>query len=355
MMKDVTFETIMDRMLERIDDSFDKRPSSPIYVALAPAALEIVNIYAELEDMWDEAFADTASRENLIKIARTRGITPNPATNAVVLGTAVPDTVDIAPGTVFTSPEMDYTVAEKKQGGEYILTAMEAGETGNRYKGEVIPAEYIEELESMTITDIVTYGVDEEGTEAFRERYMDSFEANEFGGNRNEYKNKTLKIPGVGAVKVFPVWDGPGTVKLVVQDKNFEAATQELIQTVQNIFDPDMDGMGDGIAPIGHIVTVDTVEEIEFDISTTITYDSGYDWETCSASILQVLESYLLSLRKEWSSKEGIIVRISSINTELLSVQEVIDIRGTMLNAQSENVILENCQVPVLGGVSDGQ
>lgn len=354
MIEDVTFETIMDRMLDRIDDSFDKRPSSPIYVALAPAALEIANIYAELEDMWNEAFADTASRENLIKIARTRGITPNPATNAVVLGTAVPDTVDIAQGTVFTSPEMDYVVTEKKQGGEYILMAQEAGEAGNRYKGEVIPAEYIEELESMTVTDIVTYGVDEECTEALRERYMDSFEANEFGGNRNEYKNKTLKIPGVGAVKVFPVWDGPGTVKIVLQNKEFEAASQELIQTVQNIFDPNMDGMGDGIAPIGHVVTVDTVEKIEFDVSTSITYDSGYDWETCSAHIVQVLENYFLSLRKEWSSKEGIVVRISSINTELLSVQGIIDVRGTTLNSQNENVILEICQVPMLGGVSDG-
>ena len=41
MVEDVTFEEIMDRMLARIDDRFDKRPSSPIYTALAPAALEI--------------------------------------------------------------------------------------------------------------------------------------------------------------------------------------------------------------------------------------------------------------------------------------------------------------------------
>lgn len=354
MVEDVTFEEIMDRMLARIDDRFDKRPSSPIYTALAPAALEIVNIYAELRDMWDEAFADTASRENLVKIALTRGISPYPATNAIVTGKTIPATVDIEVGMVFTSPDMDYVITEKKAEGEYYLMAQEAGEAGNRYKGEIVPVEYIDDLESMTITDITTYGEDEENTESLRERYMDSFEANEFGGNRNEYKKETLKIPGVGAVKVFPVWNGAGTVKLVIQDKNFEAASEQLIKTVQELFDPNMDGMGDGIAPVGHRVTVDTVLEIEVDITTSITYDSGYDWETCQPSILQNLRSYFLSARKEWSSKDSIIIRISGINTEILSVQGIIDVRGTTLNGLSENVILESDQIPVLGGVSDG-
>ena len=146
MVEDVTFEEIMDRMMSRIEDSFDKRPSSPIYTALAPAALEIVTIYAELSDMWEEAFADTASRENLIKIALTRGISPYPATNAIVTAQAVPKTADIEPGTIFTSPDMDYAVTEKLSDGKYYLRAVEAGERGNRYQDQLIPGEYIEGL-----------------------------------------------------------------------------------------------------------------------------------------------------------------------------------------------------------------
>lgn len=61
MFEDLTFEDLMERMLERIDDSYDKRESSPIYAALAPAALELMNIYNALDDMFDECFADTAS------------------------------------------------------------------------------------------------------------------------------------------------------------------------------------------------------------------------------------------------------------------------------------------------------
>lgn len=352
MAEDVTFEEIMDRMLSRIEDSFDKRPSSPIYTALAPAALEIVTIYAELSDMWEEAFADTASRENLIKIALTRGISPYPATNAIVTAQAVPKTADIEPGTIFTSPDMDYAVTEKLSDGKYYLRAVEAGERGNRYQDQLIPGEYIEGLESMTITEISVYGSEEEDTESLRGRYINSFEANEFGGNRNEYKNKTLKIPGVGAVKVVPAWNGGGTVKLVLQNKDFGGASPELMGTVQEFFDPNQDGMGDGAAPIGHVVTVDTAEEIQVDIRTSVTCDAGYDWEMCKPSVQAVLEKYFLSLRKEWSGRDEIVVRISGINTEILSVQGIVDVRGTTLNGQGENMVLDSFQIPVLGGVN---
>ena len=40
MFEEMTFETVLERMLDRIDDAYDKRESSPIYAAIAPAALE---------------------------------------------------------------------------------------------------------------------------------------------------------------------------------------------------------------------------------------------------------------------------------------------------------------------------
>ena len=42
-----TFENLMERMLERIDDKLDKREGSIIWDALAPAALELEALYIE--------------------------------------------------------------------------------------------------------------------------------------------------------------------------------------------------------------------------------------------------------------------------------------------------------------------
>ena len=45
----LTFEAILERMLGRVDDSFDKREGSVIYDALAPAAVESESVYFELD------------------------------------------------------------------------------------------------------------------------------------------------------------------------------------------------------------------------------------------------------------------------------------------------------------------
>lgn len=59
----LTFEAILERMLGRVDDSFDKREGSVIYDALAPAAVELQSVYFELDRILQESFADTQSRD----------------------------------------------------------------------------------------------------------------------------------------------------------------------------------------------------------------------------------------------------------------------------------------------------
>ena len=354
MFEDVTFDEVMDRMLDRIDDAYDKRESSPIYEALAPAALEIVNIYAALSDMFDEIFADTASREYLIRLAIARGLTPFPATNAIVMLEITPVSVELETGSGFTTDSTSYTVTEKISDGSYKMICNDAGEIGNYYIGDVIPVDYVEGLETAKISTILVYGEAEEDTEDFRERYMQSFVANKFGGNKMEYKTKTLEIAGVGAVKVVPTWNGGGTVKLVIVDDEYRKASDMLLKSVQDMFDPQRNGMGEGIAPIGHIVTVSSVEEVEVCISTDITFDTGYDWNSCEMPVNDALETYFSSLRKQWDSQNTIVVRISSINAAILSVQGITDISGTVLNGTGENLALDAYQIPVYGGVTIG-
>ena len=68
MYEEQTFDAIMQRMLERIPDTLDKRESSPVYMALAPAAVELASLYVAFDCMLAETFGDTASREYLIRL-----------------------------------------------------------------------------------------------------------------------------------------------------------------------------------------------------------------------------------------------------------------------------------------------
>lgn len=344
----MTFEALLERMLNRIPDSLDKREGSVIYDAIAPAALEIAQTYADMDSIIDETFADTASRDMLIRRAKERGLSPYPAKTAVIKGAF--DT-DIPIGERFTLGDLIYKVTEKLKDYEYSLECESTGIEGNKRSGSLIPINYIEGLGRAEITELLIPAEDEEDTEAFRKRYFDTFNAKAYGGNKQDYINRTNAIGGVGATKVIPIWNGGGTVKVVILDSEFNPANNELVKRVQKELDPSRDGTGAGIAPIGHIVTVATVEKVPVNIKTKITFDSGYSFNGLKAEIAKVISAYLLELRKTWAESENITVKISQLNTRISVIKGVSDIEGTTINGKNTNLVITAYSVPVDGEV----
>ena len=346
MFENQTYEVILQRMLDNVSSDVNKREGSIIYDALAPAAVELASAYIAFDSMLQETFGDTASREYLLRLCRDRGITPTEATQAIC--TVEFTGAEVPVGNRFSGGNTTYVYVGNNQ-----VQCEETGAIGNEHIGMIIPIDYVQGLETATITEIAIYGENEEDTESLRERYFGSFEEKAYGGNKKDYKNKTLGISGVGAVKVTPVWNGPGTVKLTILSAIFGKASTTLIETVQKVIDPNGDGKGDGLAPIGHIVTVDTPTEVAINISTTITYDNGYNWEVCKDKITQAVANYLLSLRKEWADSTELVVRIAQIDAAILGVQGVIDVTGTKLNSGTENITLEEFEIPIPGVISN--
>ena len=353
MYENISYEQILKRMLDRVPNSFDKREGSIIYDALAPAAMELMGMYIELNVILKETFGDTASRDFLIRRARERGVIPQPSTHAVLKAVSKPDTVDIKVGSRFSLEDLNYEVLEKIRDGEYKIKCESLGVVGNKYFGLMIPIDYIQGLESIEITELLIPGEDEEDTEIFRKRYFDSFDSKAYGGNVEDYLKKTNSIPGVGSTKVTPVWNGGGTVKLTILDSNFDKANETLIETVQNIIDPTMDATGIGIAPIGHIVTVDTVKEVMINISTLMTFEETYSFESVKANIMEVISKYLLEIRKQWANQDNPIVRIAQIESRILAIDGIIDIINTQINGSYNNLTLNKYQIPVIGEITN--
>lgn len=96
MYEDTTYEAILQRMLARVPDRFDKREGSVIWDTHSPTAIELQILYIELDSVLREAYGDTASREFLILRCRERGIHPREATKAVLKGVFVPGSIDVA-------------------------------------------------------------------------------------------------------------------------------------------------------------------------------------------------------------------------------------------------------------------
>lgn len=395
-MYDVTYNEILERMLSRVPDKFDKREGSVIFDTHSPTALELEILYTQLNTLITDAYGDTASREFLILRCKERGIIPYPATNAVLRGVFTPADIDLT-SKRFNIGALNYTVAEKIADGEYKVKCETAGIIGNQYLGQMIPIDYVEGLETAELTEVLIFGEDEEDTEALRNRYFQSFDEKAFGGNKQDYLDKTNAIPGVGDVKVTRVWNSDispaemipseevkawyeqiiptlsgevaawlkavftaaeqrklttgGTVLLTIINSEYGVPSDTLVKTVQNIIDPTA-GEGDGLAPIGHIVTVRAVKPIEITVCSDITFEVGYSWTNLQSVINSAIESYFLELCAEWADMPYLTVRLSQINTRLLGIKGIVDVANTMLNGLRENIALGEFEIPVFGGVS---
>lgn len=333
-------------MLEKIPSSIDKREGSIIYDALAPCAVELGLMYIELDIILKETFADTATREYLIRRASERGIIPKEATKAVL---SAEFDVNVEIGARFSLGDLNYVVIENED--VYQLECETEGIDGNKNFGTLIPIDYIEGLTVANLLEILIPGEDEEETEDLRVRYFESFETKAYGGNVADYVAKTTSIAGVGSVKVTPIWNGGGTVKLTILNSEHEKASDTLIDVVQEEIDPTKDGLGVGVAPIGHVVTVDTVNEIPVDVNTKIIFKSGEDFDKNKTEIEQVISEYFAELRKSWADEESIVVRISQIESRLMNLSCVLDISDTKINQNQANIEVFGYDVPIVGEI----
>ena len=397
-----TYESILARMLQKalsINSNLDTREGSLVWYGDAPAAVELQNLYIALDTVLNETFADTATRPYLILRAAERGLSPQPASPAILQMAITPTTLFLPLNTRFSIGELNYYVSADRGSGNYELTCETAGESGNNYTGTVIPIEYVDGLETCKITSVLVPGEDEEDTEIFRQRYLDSLNAQAFGGNRMDYIEKVNAIPGVGGVKVYRAWNGDlkpanmippkeaeawikglsgvpepvklwldtvyaaaknnmftvgGTVKLVVINSTFTVPSPTLVEQVQTAVDPLQNaGEGVGIAPIGHVVRVEGVQEETVDLGFALYYQRGWSWEDVSGYVTEAINGYFLELAQSWADQdEALVVRISQIESRLLGITGILDIANTTINEKAANHTLALDHIPVLGSLA---
>lgn len=348
----MTYQKLLNRMLQSVASDVDKREGSILYDALAPAAAQLCQMYLQLEGFLKETFADTASRPYLIKRAKERGIKPYPATQAVVKGVF---NCSVPIGSRFSLEESNYIVTAllSEKDHSYQLACETAGSAANHLLGKITPINYIKGLTTAEIVELWIPGEDEEETEVFRQRYLNSLVSQAYGGNIQDYKEKVSAIAGVGGVKVYPVWKGGGTVRLVIINSSFTIPTPQLVNTVQELVDPEQNqGKGYGIAPIGHVVTVEGAKEQFVDVSMVITYQSGWSFLDMVGYLEKLIDDYFQELNEKWAQNNAIVIRTSQIESRVLELEGVLDVSHTKLNGIEENLVLDSDFLAKRGDIS---
>ena len=343
-----TYEEILQRCLDRIPNTIDKRQGSIIYDALAPCCVELAQMYIELSGIYDQVFIDTAVGEALDKLVEQNGVKRKDATHALRKGEF---NMVVPVDNRFSDGENTYIVIENIVGtNNSILRCEQAGAVGNGYYGSLTPITYLQGLTKAELTDIIDMGDDIESDEDLRVRYMESVTAPQFGGNVSDYQNKVKSLTGVGGCKVIPIWNGGGTVKLIITNSQGGVPTSSLVNDVQEAVDPNQDQQGLGIAPIGHIVTVEGAAAKKITVSATFTLESGVDPTDIQDSVNNIVDNYFKSLSANWDKEDNLIARISQLETRLLGVAGVLDITNTKMNNSSSNLSLQSNEIPVRQG-----
>ena len=405
MFESKTYEELLKSALSRVSPSLDKREGSMIMNGVAPSMAELAQLYIGLDFVFSATYLATAPREYLIKRAADRNMAPYPASAAIFRAEF---NIEVPAGTRFSCEDLNFVVAgrmstedDTAMGLSHRVTCETPGATANSYTGQLIPVEYVAGLTRAQLVELLVPGDDEEGTEIFRKRVLDSYQSQAFGGNQADYAEKVLAMPGVGAIKVQPAWNGDlapaelipgaavtawytnvlgalnptvaawltavytaskdklltvgGTVKLIIMASNYAAPSDELIETVQTVVDPEQNaGEGLGLAPIGHVVTVVGVQEAPVSIALNLTYVAGWNWASIKSYVEGVVDAYFAELAQAWASSDRLIVRISQIESRTLSTcaAMITDISGTKINGKESNLILDADSIPVRGAIS---
>ena len=351
MYEEMTYDYILADAKAEAGDGIQKGEGSLVFNALSALAFELEKLYIEANYILNEGFADTADMDGLVRIAANRGLTRKPATNAYVSVTA---DVALPMGWRASLKGYNYIVTEELDSTNHIYKAMceEAGSGPNELLGQLTPIDYVDGLTSAVITEVLIAGDDDETQEELYRRYLESFSTEAFGGNITAYKTIVNAMDGVGGCKVYPVWNGVGTVKVVVISSDYGEPSSYLINQIQEALVPTDGGTGYGFAPIDHDVTVAAVAPVTVNVTTSITYTAGYSWATIGDQITAAVEGYIKSIAEAWpegDARTEALVYVSRLEAAVLNVTGVTDIQGTTLNGSTTNLHLDSDEIPVMG------
>lgn len=351
-----TFNTILTRMLARVPDSIDKREGSVIYDACAPAAAELAKMYIELDINYNLSFVDSASGEYLSRKTSEFGVNRATATKAERRGLFYGNNstpLNVPLGTRYAIGDQTFIAKERISTGVYKMSCETPGAAGNEQFGQLLPIDYVAGLVQAVLSDVLVPGEDEETDDALRQRFYDAVNEPAFGGNVADYKQRINSLPGVGATKVYPAWQGGGTVKCTIIAADWTPPSQTLIDEVQTNIDPTVNnGHGLGQAPIGHEVTIAGVTGQTVDVTTTLTLASGMTPGQVQADVDAAVAAYLLELRKDWANQQQLIVRTAQIDARILTVPGIEDVTGTEINGAAANLTLGSDEIPLIGAVT---
>ena len=362
-----TANEILTDLLAAMPDSYQKTVGYPTHDLLAAAALRMEGTDAEVAAMRAALDPENLTGSDLDRYIFPRaGLERRQATFATGVLT-VTGTGTVQQGDLFESKggiqfAASETVAITGE-GQVRVTCRVDGAAGN------LPAHSITQM-PVTLQGIsacdnpepTTGGYNEEDDADYYARYLLKIRTPATSGNIYHYQSWALEVAGVGAVQVFPLARGPGTVDIVLIDSTGQPAPPDLVEQVQDYIDPGGTGEGYGQAPIGAQCLVEAASGTEITLTGKVfkldkvncpagaredALGHTAEEETVTAGIKAAVGAYLAEIAFQQD-----YVSFARITERILAVDGVRDLESLTVNGGTDNVHLDERACAVLGEVT---
>lgn len=337
-----TYEVIRERILNNMNNDIDKREGSYTSNMISPASVEFAKYYMELDNLLAIMFLEDSTDEYLDKkvgdFAVYRKLGTSARGNIKITGE---DGTHIQKGTtVLSQSELIFYTNDDVWINEGVaIVDVESGDVGEEYN--IIPnsidkfAIDITGVKTVTNEEVFTGGTNRETDEELRERFFEIIRRPATSGNVYHYEQWAKEVDGINQARVKPLWDGPGTVKVIVSNDN-NIVDNSIVEKCKKHIEE--------VRPIGAEVTVITPSKLDIIVSADIIMEKDFDSIEAKIEFENNLKSYLSNC-----TDEVVYTRIASC---LGSVKGIRDYRNLTINSGTVNIKYNDEQIPVTKSIT---
>ena len=296
MFSNQTYEVIKQRILDNTNINIDKREGSFLSNMVSAISEELAKAYINMGDILSLGFIDDAFDTYLDKRVGEFGVYRKEGTKAIgEIKVEGKEGTVITNGTLIKANDLYFTVLNDIELPDDNILYVEANEVGYKYNLLAnTEFELVEKNDKVTklVNEIeFTNGVDIETDEDLRKRFVKVVNSPSTSGNKNHYEEWALEVNGVGRAMVYPLWNGNGTVKVMIVGNDNKPVSEEIIEACKLHISENM--------PIGCQLTVTTPTNLNIIINASIELKEGYELEEVKLDFESSLNEYLKDVTTE--------------------------------------------------------
>ena len=302
-----TYEAIRNRILDNTNINIDKREGSFLSNMVSAISEELAKAYINMGDILSLGFIEDTFDTFLDKRVSEFGVYRKQGSKAIgEIKVEGQEGATIENGTIIKANDLYFTVLNDIELPNNNIIYVEANEVGYKYNLLAnTEFELVEKNNKITkLANEVDFenGVDVETDKELRKRFAKVVNNPSASGNKNHYEEWALEVNGVGRAIVYPLWNGNGTVKVMIIGNDNKPVTDEIIEACKLHIDENK--------PIGCSLTVTTPSLLNVVINASVELKEGYDLEDIQLEFEENLNIYLKDVTNEltYSKVYGLLV-----------------------------------------------